>query len=578
MTQPPLLRRSRWAARALALVLVVTLALAGPAGIAAGAKAPAAPAAGTEQEPTSQGAYRLGQVRILGVPVITVASPVVDGGGGPDAATRARVIEGNLQLLYRPRNLCNGGEVLADLVMRHLLDPAESGACGVSNAKLLADPDALTVTAVPLANGLHRLEAQLPGRKEPLPMLTVTPEDTNLNGVANAELAERWRLLLERRLRVARRLLQPEAMGRRLWRVVRVELALAALLALLVGLWRLCRKGVTRLEHRYGLEERRQRQSLAINGLAATSHALLVAITVLLLLMAGVAALAMPGQMPTALNLLLLPVGIAIKLSVIGAVALATRSLLGLWLSQWVGDVKVPADHRRRRQQRYRSLLRVLRRLVDLAAIALVSLWILSDIPGIQQLSGQVLLAGGALLGALAIVFQGLLRDFIAGLVILFDDRYAIGDTVEIRGLSGEVVDLGVLSTELRCFDQRAVLFQNSLCGDVINHTMLRSGQEVLLPLSHRCHELRRALAVIADGLQAFTADAHWGPLLLEPPQLRGISDVNPRAIMVSVLLVTTAGEQWPAGRELRLRLVERLQRAGIPLADTQLAGSDATR
>jgi small conductance mechanosensitive channel len=567
-------------AMALAVALVATLALVGlvgPAGIAAAPTAPATPAAGKEQEPASQGAYRLGQVRILGVPIITVASPVVDGGGeGPDAATRARVIEGNLQLLYRPRTLCNGGEVLAEMVVRHLLDPSENGACGVSNAKLLADPDALTVTVVPLANGLHRLEAQLPGRKEPLPLLTVTPEDANLNGVANAELAERWRLLLEGRLRVARRLLQPDAMARRLWRVVRIELVMAALLALLVALWRLCSTGVTRLERRYGLEERRRRQNLAINGLFATSRALLVAVTVLLLLMAGVATLAVPGQMPTALNLLLLPGGIAVKLAVIGTVAVAARTLLGLWLHQWVGDVQVPADHRRRRRQRYRSLQRVLRRLVELAAFVLVSLWILSDIPGIQKLSGQVLLAGGALLGALAIVFQGLLRDFIAGLVILFDDRYAIGDTVEISGLSGKVVDLGVLSTELRCFDQRAALFQNSLCGDVINHTKLRSGQEVLLPLSHRCHELRRALALIAAGLEAFAADPRWAPLLLEPPQLRGVSDVNPQAIVISVLLVTATGEQWAAGRELRLRLLERLQRAGIPLADTQLAGGGA--
>jgi hypothetical protein len=50
----------------------------------------------------NQGAYQQGKVRILGVPVITVAAPVFSGAGtGPDATTRAQGIEGNLAMLYR---------------------------------------------------------------------------------------------------------------------------------------------------------------------------------------------------------------------------------------------------------------------------------------------------------------------------------------------------------------------------------------------------------------------------------------------------------------------------------------------
>jgi small conductance mechanosensitive channel len=45
------------------------------------------------------------------------------------------------------------------------------------------------------------------------------------------------------------------------------------------------------------------------------------------------------------------------------------------------------------------------------------------DISGVRALPASAVLASGALLGALAIVFQGLQRDFAAGLVALFDDR-----------------------------------------------------------------------------------------------------------------------------------------------------------
>jgi small conductance mechanosensitive channel len=115
-------------------------------------------------------------------------------------------------------------------------------------------------------------------------------------------------------------------------------------------------------------------------------------------------------------------------------------------------------------------------------------------------------------------------------------------------------------------------VLQNSHCGEVINQTKLRSGLVVTLMLSHRCRELRAALAVIDEELGAFARDPEWQARLLEPPTLQGISDVTPQGIGVAMRLVTTVGSQEGAGRELRLRLVERLQREGLPLAEVNRA------
>jgi small conductance mechanosensitive channel len=61
------------------------------------------------------GSYQLASVRILGVPAIRVTSPTLAlGRGSIDARRRARVIEGNLRMLYRPPQLCSVGERVAD--------------------------------------------------------------------------------------------------------------------------------------------------------------------------------------------------------------------------------------------------------------------------------------------------------------------------------------------------------------------------------------------------------------------------------------------------------------------------------
>ncbi len=154
-------------------------------------------------------------------------------------------------------------------------------------------------------------------------------------------------------------------------------------------------------------------------------------------------------------------------------------------------------------------------------------------------------------------MFQGLLRDFVAGLVLPLDDRYAIGDVVEIGGRSGEVVDVGVLSTELRGADQRVVVVPNSHCEQVVNLTKLRSGAEVTLLLPRSIADLPGALALISDELAAFGADPRWAPKLLEPPRLLGIE----------------AGQQGEARRALLGRLVERLQ--GWPRRAGELQGTN---
>ena len=69
---------------------------------------------------------------------------------------------------------------------------------------------------------------------------------------------------------------------------------------------------------------------------------------------------------------------------------------------------------------------------------------------------------------------------------------------------------------------------------------------------------------------RSFAADPTWQPSLLQTPELRGVTAEGPEGLTVSVLLVTEAGAQGPAGRELRLRLIERLRAEGISLAESQ--------
>jgi len=518
----------------------------------------------------SAGKYELAKVKILGVPAITVSSSVLNSdGGSPAARQRAAVIEGNLRLLYDPNQLCGQGERLSEWLLDSVLG-GETNVCTAGLGPGMAFSDRpVRLEIVSDGKGNQVLEARLPDRKRAFPLLSVTEADAEINGVTTEQLAKRWRTILENRINHAREILRPRQLAQR-WRITLVvELLLLGMIAVSLLAWSALRRRVSRLQ-RQRFEEGRRVRSLEVRlHLTHTiTRVLMVLVLFLLVMMVGLGVMAVPGQIPLALELLLQPSFALFKVGVVTMVGLLGRALSTFLLHQWADNVDVLAQERARRDQRYRSLLRVIHRLIDVSCLLVVGLWVLLDIPGVRTASISILLAGGALLGALAFVFQGLLRDFVAGMLVLIEDRYAIGDWIEIDGVEGEVVDVGLFSTQIRCLDQRVDTLDNSTIRQLRNHTKLRSGSLVTFVVSHRQSSIDQAIALIREEIDRFVNDSDWNHRLLGEPVLRGVRRITPLGTHLEVLLITKSGGQWVSEREFQLRVLRRFEAEGVVLAD----------
>ena len=516
------------------------------------------------------GKYELAKVNILGVPAITVSSSVLNSdGGSPAARQRAAVIEGNLRLLYDPNQLCGQGERLSEWLLDSVLG-GETNVCtaGLGPGVALSDRP-VRLEIVSDGKGNQVLEARVPDRKRTFSLLSVTEADAEINGVTTEQLARRWRRILESRINHARSTLRPRQLAQR-WRITLVvELLLLGMIAVSLLAWSALRRRVSRLQ-RQRFEEGHRVRSLEVRlHLTHTiTRVLMVLVLFLLVMMVGLGVMAVPGQIPLALELLLQPSFALFKVGVVTLVGLLGRALSTFLLHQWADNVDVLAQERARRDQRYRSLLRVIHRLIDVSCLLVVGLWVLLDIPGVRTASISILLAGGALLGALAFVFQGLLRDFVAGMLVLIEDRYAIGDWIEIDGVEGEVVDVGLFSTQIRCLDQRVDTLDNSTIRQLRNHTKLRSGSLVTFVVSHRQSSIDQAIALIREEIDRFVNDSDWNHRLLGEPVLRGVRRITPLGTHLEVLLITKSGGQWVSEREFQLRVLRRFEAEGVVLAD----------
>ena len=520
---------------------------------------------------TLEGKYKLAKVKVLGVPAITVASPIDESSSEVmGASVRAQVIEGNLRALYDPNQICSFSERVSEWVSDQLLD-LDAAVCSAGQRYGLSrsgDPIKLLVRRE--GSGPYEIAARLPGRENPFPLLTVTRADAEINGAKRLALAQMWRERLEKRVNHARQVYSPPQMARRARLILVVELLLFGLLAGSVLLWNRLRQRTTRLEREQRQRRARRGRRVEIRLYAEQTVTIIALLLIfsIVVLMFGIGVMVLPGLVSLGIELLLQPLFAIVKFLLVTLLTFLLRSLTTFLLSQWAVDIGVSEQELERRQQRYRSLERITHRLIDVSGLALVGIWVLLDIPGVRSGSTSLILAGGALLGALALVFQAFLRDFFAGLVMLLEDRYVIGDWIEVNGIVGEVVDIGLFSTQFRCLDQRMNIIDNSQILQMRNHTKLRSGSLVNFLISHRQSNLELVFDVLSDVIEGFSVDPLWSDRLIRKPMLRGIKCSTALGVHMQVLLFTQAGEQWAAEREFQRRALGALHQAGVRLAD----------
>lgn len=92
---------------------------------------------------------------------------------------------------------------------------------------------------------------------------------------------------------------------------------------------------------------------------------------------------------------------------------------------------------------------------------------------GILGFNTNALIASLGILGLIiGMAFQDVLKALLAGIFIIIEDQYAIGDIIEIGGFKGEVISLGLKTTRLRNEQGNIKIISNNNISDVINYSI----------------------------------------------------------------------------------------------------------
>jgi small conductance mechanosensitive channel len=228
-----------------------------------------------------------------------------------------------------------------------------------------------------------------------------------------------------------------------------------------------------------------------------------------------------------------------------------------------------------RRSQRAEAIGSVLRSFASIVVLGIAVVLVLGEL-GINL--APIIASAGVIGVALGFGAQNLVKDFIAGIGIILEDQYGVGDVVDLGEATGTVEAVGLRITRLRDVNGVVWYVRNGEVLRVGNRSQGYAQVVIDMPVAHDTDLdlCRRLMQEVADGM---AADEEWSPTLLAEPESLGVETITAEGVTMRVQVRTTNADQWRVGRELRMRLKERLAAEGIrtPLPLLRAgAGTDA--
>ncbi|WP_371872108.1 mechanosensitive ion channel family protein [Phytohabitans houttuyneae] len=212
-----------------------------------------------------------------------------------------------------------------------------------------------------------------------------------------------------------------------------------------------------------------------------------------------------------------------------------------------------------RRRQRAEAIGSVLRNTVTAVVFAIAVLLVLSEL----NFNLAPLIASAGIAGvALGFGAQSLVKDVISGVFMLLEDQYGVGDTVDLGEATGVVEAVGLRITTVR--DGRGVLWY------IRNGEIIRVGNKsqgwamVIVDMPIGFAGVEEATSVMRAAAVEVAEDPELAGHFVEPPDVLGVEQITVDGAVIRTVAKTTADGQFDVGRELRRRLTQALDAAGI--------------
>lgn len=175
--------------------------------------------------------------------------------------------------------------------------------------------------------------------------------------------------------------------------------------------------------------------------------------------------------------------------------------------------------------------------------IAIIVIILILNLYGVNTRS---LLASLGVVGAvIGLAFQDIIKDLLAGIFIIFDNAYAVGDWVTIDTFKGEVISVGLKTTKIRAYTGEVMVLSNSSFSKVINYNLSAPKVYLKVPFSYD-EDINKVESVLKRVLEEMKGEKG-----VKKYQLLGVESFEDSCIHYAIEIDCVVGRQHALKRLL---------------------------
>ncbi len=214
-----------------------------------------------------------------------------------------------------------------------------------------------------------------------------------------------------------------------------------------------------------------------------------------------------------------------------------------------------------RRSRREITVIRLVSNLIK----TIVVIGLVITVLAIWGVDTTALITGaGVLTLVVGLGMQNLISDVVAGLFIVFENEFNVGDIITIDGFRGTVVSIGIRTTKLEALGNIKIINNSDIRG-VLNQTVMPSTAKALIDVEYG-DSLSRIDEVIKAKLPEINIDGVIGAISYD-----GVAELGASGVTLQFTANCYEGDIFAVQREMNKRLKNMFDENGIGIPFPQI-------
>ncbi len=218
-----------------------------------------------------------------------------------------------------------------------------------------------------------------------------------------------------------------------------------------------------------------------------------------------------------------------------------------------------------------RAIINLTCSLIKYAAVIVLVFMVLKTL-GVDT---TAILAGIGILGLIVgLGAQPLIADIIAGLFIVFENVFEVGDIIVVDGFRGTVVDIGIRTTKIEDVGGNIKVINNADIKTLVNMTQALSVANCEMSIEYG-ESLERVESILSEALPKIKEAI---PEIKEGPFYKGVSSFGDSSVNLKFIAKCEEGSRYQVERDLNRQFKLLFDKNNISIPFPQVVVNEPTK